>query len=350
MKLLSRAGQAATGAIAVALLATLLCACSLSNPFGASAMGPPLPTLARDAVANYDRASSVHVRGSYQVGQAPVTIDLSLQPSSTGLISGRGTYKGDPLSIVGRGGTAFTKGLAYWQAQGAGSLQIWSTFGQDWVQAPGDDPGAAALVASRDLGGLVAQLAKQGDALRSDGTSELDGHQIVSLRDGLTTYDVTTQAPYRVLAVRRAGRSASPGGLSRINLQVQYHRHLQVTLPTTGQFVNPRDASTFPALYQVQSTTDTQSCDKSSCGYSATLLNAGGAADGQTTATLGLYQDQQDTKLIGSCQVPVPAVPNGQTTTVTCRITDASYVAFYASITTGTPVYRHVTLQNPPYN
>ncbi|MGH2927124.1 MAG: hypothetical protein ACRDL8_02865, partial [Solirubrobacteraceae bacterium] len=309
----ARGRRAARAVLLTVLLATSLTACSMSNPFEAASLGPPLPVLAQEAVAAYDGAASVEVRGSYQVGSIPVTVEVSMQPAATGALRGQGTYRGYPLTVVGKGGKTFTEGVQYWQMEGAGGLRIWPAYGQGWVQAPPGDPGAGAIGASRDLGGLVAQLARQTAALRSTGTSELGGRQIASLRDGLTTYDVTTTAPYRLVAVRRKGTSTSPGGLSHVNLQVGYGGSLGVSIPGSGQYVDPRDAATFPALYETQSMTDLQSCDQTSCGFSATLINTTGPEQGSVTATLGLYQDPQFTQLIGSCDVPVPSVANGQT-------------------------------------
>jgi len=334
----------------IGLAALLASACSGSNPFQSSALGPPLPVIVRDSTNAYQAAPSVQIRGSYADGSIPVSVRVVVQPSGGGDLSGHATYNGTPLSVVGADGKVFTTGLRYWQAQGAQGLHIWPQYGAGWVLAPSRDPAASAITAAADLGGLLDQFQRHAGALVSEGTSELAGQEIVSLRDGQTVYDVSTSPPYRLLAVRRAGTSTPIGGLSDLNLELRYGGRLAVALPASGQYVDPGDAATFPALYEVQSMTDIQSCDQSSCGFTATLINTTGSELGQVTATLALYQDAQLTQLLGSCSAPVAQVATGQTTNVSCRITAQTYQSFDASLTQSAAVYRHVTIQNPPYS
>jgi hypothetical protein len=328
----------------------LLTACTVSNPFRPASTGPPLPVLVQDVVRDYEHAPSVQVRGSYQWGSIAVTVQLRMQPGANGDVTGGGTYRGFPLQVVGDRGQTYTKGVAYWQAEGANGLRTWPAYGEGWVLAPSHDPGATALLGCRNLGGLLTTLSRNANAVRSSGTEMVAGRQVAELHAASTTYEVSTSAPYRLLALRRSGSARTPGGLTHVDLAIGYGPALAVHLPTAGQFVDPGNASTFPALYEVQSTSDLQSCDASSCGFTATLLNTAGPEQGQVVATLSLYQDAQFSQLIGSCQVAVPSVATGQTTTVTCRITDDSYQSFYAGLGSATTVYRHVTLQNPPYD
>lgn len=327
----------------------LISACSAQNPLASGPSGPTLPVIAHDAVAAYQAAASVQIRGSYLSGAVPVTVRVSLQPAAGGSIAGQATYDHHSLAVVGKGGRMFTKGLQYWQAQGAQGRRIWPQYGAGWVLAGGHDPGATSIGAAGDLGGLLQQFDRQSGALRSQGTREQGGREIASLRDGSTTYDVTASAPYRLLAVRRTAATPSPQGLRRIALKISYGGRLRVALPASGKYVDPGDASTFPALFQVQSTGSLQSCGSVSCGFSATLMNTAGAEQGRVTATLGLFQDAKLTQSLGSCTAVVPPVATGQTTTVSCRITAAAYESFYASLFGDVTVYRHVTLQNPPY-
>lgn len=334
----------------IGLAALLVSACSGSNPFDSNPLGPPLPVIAHDAISAYQAAPSVQIRGSYTDGAVPVTVRVAVQPATGGAISGHATYNGAPLTVAGDGGKVFTQGLTYWQAQGAQGLHTWPQYGAGWVLAPSRDPAVSAISSATDLGGLLDQFRRDASALVSQGTSELEGQQIASLRDGHTIYDVSTSPPYRLLALRYAGSAGSAIGLRDLNLQLKYGGPLKVSLPTSGQYVDPGDASTFPALYEVQSMSDIQSCDQNSCGFGATLVNTTGSEQGQVTATLALYQDAQLTQLLGSCAAPVPQVTTGQTTTVSCRITDQSYQSFYKSLAQSATVYRHVTIKNPPYS
>lgn len=344
-----RTAQAVRGVLLAGSAALLVSACTVTNPLGTSSLGPPLPVIAHEAVADYQGARSVAIRGSYLAGSAPVTVRVSMQPSGNGRVSGRATYKGDPLDVVGDGGRVFTKGLRYWQSEGAQGLRIWPQFGAGWVLAPSRDPGAEAISAAGDLGGLLGRLERRASSLVSQGTRSFDGQEIASLRDGNTTYDVTTSTPYRLLGVRSAGTTPSSDGLHQINLRISYGGRLKVALPATGTFVDPRDATTFPALFEVQSISDLQSCDESSCGFSATLVNTTGKELGQVTATLALFEDPQHTESLGSCTAPVPQVATSQTTTVTCRIDSQAYQTFFAEVFGNVTIYRHVTIQNPPY-
>jgi hypothetical protein len=338
------------GVLVIGLAALLVSACSGLNPFESSALGPPLPVIVRDSINAYQSARSVQIRGSYADGSIPVTVRVAVRPSTGGVFSGHATYDGTALSVVGENGKVFTTGLRYWQAQGAQGLHIWPQYGAGWVLAPSRDPAASAITAAADLGGLLDQFQQHSSALVSAGTSRLGGQEIASLRDGQTVYDVSTAPPYRLLAIRRAGTSTPIGGLRDLNLVLTYGGRLKVTPPTSGHFVDPGDASTFPALYEVQSMSDIQSCDQSSCGFTATLINTTGAQLGQVTATLSLYQDAQLTQLLGSCSAPVPQVATGQTANVSCRITAPSYQSFETALTQNATVYRHVTIQNPPYS
>lgn len=346
-----RAWRTVQGVLLTGVAALLVSACSGSNPLGGTLLGPPLSQMAHDAVATYQSAHSVQIRGSYSTASSvPVTVRLAAQPSNGDAISGHATYNGAPLDVVGRGGSVFTRGLKYWQAEGAEGLHTWPQYGSGWILAPSNDPAAQAIAGAGDLGGLLSQLNRHASALVSQGTSEFQGQEIASLRDGHTVYDVTTSAPYRLLALRRTGTSSSAGGLRDLNLQIHYGGKLNIALPASGQFVNPRDAATFPAYYLYQSMSDLQSCDQNSCGFTATLVNTTGTEQGQVTATLSLSRDAQGTQVIGSCDVPVPQVGTGQTTSVTCRITGQQYQAFYASLGGTTTVYRHVSIKDPPYN
>ncbi|MBO0701596.1 MAG: hypothetical protein J2P38_01590 [Candidatus Dormibacteraeota bacterium] len=344
-----RAWRTVQGALLIGLGALLLSACSRPDPFAGAVQGPPLPVIAHDAVTAFRAARTVQIRGSYRRGSVPVTVRLSLRPS-TGAVSGRATYNGSPLQVVGRGGKTYTKGLRYWQSEGAQGLHIWPRYGAGWVLAPSGDPGGQAVADAGDLGGLLDQLDQDAPALVSEGTSEFQGQAIASLRDGHTIYDVTSSAPYRLVALHRTGSSASAGGVRDLNLQIHYGGRLKVKLPGSGQYVDPRDASTFPALYEVQSTSALQSCDSSSCGYTATLVNTTGREQGQVTATLALFADAAHTQPVGSCTVPVPQVATGQTTTVSCRISGAGYQSYYFSLVGSSDIYQHVTITNPPYN
>ncbi len=346
-----RAWRTVQGALLIGLAALLVSACSGSNPFGGTLLGPPVSEIAHDAVNAYQSARAVRVQGSYRTASSvPVTVRVAVQPSNGDAITGQATYDGAPLDVVGRDGSLFTKGVKYWQAEGAQGLHTWPQYGSGWVLAPSNDPAAEAIAGAADLGGLLSQLDQHSSALVSEGTSEFEGQQIASLRDGHTVYDVTTSPPYRLLALRRSGDPRSAAGLRDLNLQVHYGGKAKIAVPAPGQYVNPRDASTFPAYYMVQTTSDLQSCDKSSCGFTATLVNTTGAEQGQVTATLALYQDARDTQLLGSCSAPVPQVGTGQTTTVSCRINSQQYQSFYASLTGSASVYRHVSIQDPPYN
>lgn len=344
-----RAWRSVQGVLLIGLAALLVSACSGSNPFGGTLLGPPLPEMAHDAVTAYQAAQSVQIQGSLHEGSVPVTVHISVQPSKGSAITGTATYNGAPLDVVGSDGRMFTKGLRYWQAEGAQGLHIWPQYGAGWVLAPSGDPGAQAIAAAGTLGGLLSQLDHQASAVVSGGTGNLDGRQIVSLRDGHTIYEVSSSPPHRLLALRRTGTSGAVEGMRDLNLRIHYGGRLKVALPAAGGYVNPRDASTLPAFYEVQSMTDLQSCDAGTCGYSATLVNTTGSQQGQVTATLALYQDAGLTQSVGSCTAPVPQVATGQTTTVSCRISGQSYQSFYASLTGTTSVYRHVTIQNPPY-
>lgn len=346
-----RAWRTVHGALLIGLAALLVSACSGSNPLGGTLLGPPLSEIAHQAVTDYQSAHSVQVRGSYTTaGSVAVTVRVSAQPSNGDAISGHATYGGAPLDVVGREGQIFTRGVHYWQGAGAQGLHTWPQYGSGWVLAPANDPGAEAIAGAGNLGGLLSQLNRDSSSLVSEGTSELDGQQIASLRDGHTVYDITTATPYRLLALRRSGGPAPAGGLRNVNLQIHYGGKLKIALPGSGQYVNPRDAATFPAYYLVQSFSDLQSCDRSSCGFAATLVNSTGAQQGQVTATLALYQDAQDTQLVGSCDAAVPQVGTGQSTTVSCRISGQQYQSFYASLSGTTTIYRHVTIKDPPYN
>lgn len=342
--------RALRGTLVGGLVALLLSACAATNPLGTAALGPPLPVMAHDAVAAYEGARSVRIQGSYLAGSTPVTVRVSLRPSRRGAVRGQVTYDGDPLAVAGGGGRMFTRGLKYWQAAGAGGLRIWPQYGSGWVLTPSGDPAAAAVGSMRDLGGLLGRLDQDSSHLVSRGTGELDGHQIAALRDGDTTYDVTTSVPYRLLEVRRTGPARGAQGLRQVDLRISYGGRLQVALPAAGSFVDPHDASSFPALYEIQSISDLQSCDANSCGFSVTLLNTTGHPQGQVTATLGLFRDAQDTRSLGTCSTPVPAVATSQTTTVTCRISGQTYDSFFFSLFGEVTIYRHVTLQNPPYS
>ena len=343
-----RAWRTVQGALLIGLAALLVSACSGSNPLGGTLLGPPLSEIAHGAVTTYQSAHSVQVKGSFTTAASvPVTVQVSVQPANGDAISGRATYDRAPLDVVGRDGNVFTKGVKYWQAEGAQGLHTWPQYGSGWVLAPSNDPGAEAIGNAGNLGGLLSRLSSHASSLVSEGTSEFEGQQIASLRDGHTVYDVTTSAPYRLLALRRSGTS---DGLRNLNLQLHYGGKLKVALPVAGQYVNPRDATTFPAYYMTQSMSDLQSCDSNSCGFTATLLNTTGTAEGQVTATLALYQDADDTQLLGSCNAPVPQVGTGQTTTVTCRINSQQYQSFYASLAGSARVYKHVSIQDPPYS
>ena len=343
-----RAWRTVQGALLFGLAALLVSACSGSNPFGGTLLGPPLSEIAHDAVNDYQSASAVQIRGSYRTSSSvPVTVQVSVQPSNGQAISGRATYAGAPLDVVGRDGNLFTRGVKYWQTQGAEGLHTWPQYGSGWVLAPSNDPGAEAIGNAGNLGGLLTQLNNHASSLVSEGTSEFQGQEIASLRDGHTVYDVTTSQPYRLLALRRTGAS---GGLRDLNLQLRYGGKLKVAVPPSGQFVNPRDATTFPAYYLYQSMSDLQSCDQNSCGFSATLVNTTGTEQGQVTATLTLSKDAQGTQVIGSCDTPVPQVGTGQTTTVTCRISGQGYQSYFTSLGGQTTVYRRVSIKDPPYN
>lgn len=346
-----RAWRTVHGVLLAGLAALLVSACSASNPLGGTLLGPPLSQMAHNAVTAYQSAQSVQIRGSYSTASSvPVSVRLSVQPSNGNAMSGHATYNGAPLDVVGRGGQIFTKGVKYWQGEGAQGLHTWPQYGSGWVLAPSNDPGGQAIAGAGDLGGLLTQLNRHASALVSEGTSEFQGQEIASLRDGHTVYDVTTSPPYRLLALRRTGVSGSGGGLRDLNLQIHYGGKLKVALPASGQFVNPRDATSFPAYYLYQSMSDLQSCDQNSCGFTATLINTTGAEQGQVTATLSLSQDAQGTQPIGSCNTPVPQVGTGQTTTVSCRISGQQYQSFYTSLGGKTTVYRHVSIKDPPYN
>lgn len=345
-----RAWRTVQGALLIGLAVLLVSACSGSNPFETSPLGPPLPVIARDAISAYQGAQSVRIRGSFTDRSVPVSVQVTVQPSTGGPISGHATYNGVPLTVAGEDGKVFTEGLRYWQAQGAQGLDIWPQFGAGWVLAPSRDPAASAITASTELGGLLNPFQRHASTLVSEGTSEFDGQEVAALRDGHTIYDVSTSPPYRLLALRRSGASTPVDGLRDLNLQLKYGGRLKVAVPASGQYVDPADASTFPALYEVQSMSDLQSCDQSSCGFSATLVNTTGTELGQVTATLALYQDSGLTQSLGSCTAPVPQVATGQTTTVSCRITAQPYQSFYTSLAQSATVYRHVSIQNPPYS
>lgn len=315
-----------------------------------SPTGPTALQLASAAVANYQGAATVGVRGSYAVSGTPVTVKLALQPTAEGSASGSATYKSLPLTYLRAGGQTYMQGTQYWQqAAVSATIHLWPAFGQGWVLTPSDDPAATAIGTLTDLGGLVLLLSQQERLVRASGTTTVAGQRAQRLVDGATTWDVTTTKPYRLLQVAYTGDRPTSGGISHATLQVTYNATPQATPPPAGQFVNPEDLSTLPAYYTTTAVSDLQSCDGNSCGFTVTVQNLQGPALGQTVATLGISKDAQGQSPLGSCQVAVPAIAYNQTTTVTCRVTDPTYRTFYANLNGTASVYKQISYTNPPF-
>jgi hypothetical protein len=333
------------GGLAAGGCGLLLSGCSL--PF----FGPSAQELATGAYQSLNSAGTVHVTGQFTARSKAYVVDLVVQPKLNGQATGSGSYGGAPFRYLAAGSATYLAGQRFWQSI-SGDPKTARGYGEKWVVATSENPVVAALVTLNDLGGTKSPLKARAAAMRKGNETTIDGTRVALLTDGETTYYVSESSPMRVLRLQLGSGRTTSEGLSKVKLDLGYGGSKGIPgAPAAGQFIDPSDPSTLPALYKLVDASGLQSCDESSCGFTATVQNDDGAPEGQTVATLSLYKDDHTT-LIGDCQTPVPALQHGQSGQVTCRISGPTYAAFYASIPPGgrAPVYKDVTFKNPPYD
>lgn len=313
-------------------------------------IGPSAQDLASGAASSVTGAE--RIEGTFVVDKVTYTVDVALAPRTKGgAISGTGTYDKAKFLVVATGGHTYFKGADFWARvpdAAANDITRWPGFGSGWVIAGDDDAAATAMARLYDLGGLVERLGADAKNVKRAAQTTRGGTAMIPVTDRGVTYYVTSDRPYRLRAVESRD-TGTP--LQALAVDVTPASRVGATAPPSGQFVDPTDPTTLPALYHATTTSDLQNCDENTCGFTATIENTTGPPQGQTVATLQLLQ-QDGVTPIGSCDVAVPALGHGQTADVTCRISGPTYAAFYNSIPPGgsTLVAKSVSLRNPPYN
>ena len=227
----------------IELAVPLASACSGSNPFQSSALGPPLPVIVRDSTNAYQAAPSVQIRLYAE------QIDPGQRPGGGAALGRRGplrsrNYNRTPLSVVGADGKASTR-TPLLAGPGRPGPPHRPQYGAGWRWSPSRDPAASAITAAADLGGLLDQFQRHAGALVSEGTS--GGGARRSSR--CATVRPSTTCPRHPPAAR--GRRAAPRPDRRAERPqpgAQVRRPARGDAPRLRPVRRPGDAATFPAL------------------------------------------------------------------------------------------------------
>lgn len=339
-----------------AVFAGVGCALTLASCSAADLplIGPAPSDLASGAASALSSEKAMRVKGSFIFKAVSYTVDLSLAPRKGGPISGKGTYEQVPFQVVATSDKTYFQGAGFWNKMttdgtdgGVVAIRQWPGFGSGWVVAAPGDTVATALAELYDLGGLLPSLGNDANHAKKATETMRNGTSVIPVIDGGATYYVTSQKPYHL---RRIASRTTSRGITGLTLDIDSAK-LDATAPASGQFVDPQDPSTLPAIYRVAGFGPLQNCDDTGCGLTATVTNTTGPPQGQAVVTLKLFKEDQTT-LIGSCDTPVPALQHAQSADVSCRVSGDGYTAFYNSISPGSDaqVYKGATLKNPPYS
>jgi hypothetical protein len=342
-----RIGDRFRGVVVAACAALALAGCSL--PF----FGPSAQDLAIHAYQGLRTAKTVHLKGGFTAKSKAYVVDVVVEPKQDGGATGSGSYGGVPFKYINSGKQTYLAGSALWQTI-SGDPKTARVYGEKWIVATPQNPVVAALVTLNDLGGIEATLSAKATTMQKGQETTVDGTRTAVLSDGKFAYFVSESDPMRLVRIQvGAGRTTSEG-LSSVKLDLHYDSssRFDAGAPPAGQFIDPGDPATMPALYELVNLSGLQNCGETDCGFTATVRNDNGPPEGQTVATLILWKDQGHSAQIGSCQAPVPALAHGQTGDVSCRISGAGWNAFYAAIPAGgsAPLWKDVTFHNPPYD
>lgn len=298
------------------------------------------------AVASWRSEDAHRFKGTFSVSSSSVQVDVVLTSTDAGEGLGAGAADNASFQFLEQSQKLYLKGQAFWQAYYNGQAtqqKLAKGFQENWTVA-GDNNIALGIAQLPDLGGLIAKLDNDQHHVKRGGTRRIAGHLATAVKDGSTTYWVTSGQPGLLVGVQ----AASAGGLQNLDLTMTTASAPSGLQSQLGTPVDPSDPSTLPAYYHYEGQTeaDPDNCNQNGCAIQVTIYNQGGTPAGPAAITVNAYSDQALTQLITSCSVGIPAtIATGQTGTAQCTLAGAAWSAF-----SGTTFYVNgVVTQNPPY-
>jgi hypothetical protein len=330
-----RTGARAVLTATAGLAAIVAAACS--SPLDALT-GPSPDELAGRAFASLDSAPATHLAGSFSNAGRHFTIDCTV--SRSGEAQGAVEVDGRAYRLIVSGGRTYVQGQGFWAAYGDATVA--RLYGESWVLL---DPGGVSSVGGPPSPCSVARsLRGRRFQLKNDGEAKVGSQRAVQLSDSSGRLYLTTGKQPRLLRVQSARGYRAPDGSSDLRLDFSYPASIGLS-PPSG-FLDPADASTFPAHY-VAEAVRTGRCDASGCALTATVRNLAGAPAVRSTVTLTLRA--ADNSDLGGCSVDLPAIPYQQTQDVSCTVGGAPWTSFFAG-SSDRRYFVRATVQNPPYD
>lgn len=324
----------AASLMAAVLLTLLLAACG-TGPGGAK-------TLASESVRAFQQAPVKTIQGSFRDGMIPVSFKVTV--GAHGDASGTGTFDHFPVGFLRAGGKTYVNGVTYWQWERLPAWPVWPQLGQLWVRTS-HDPATSAFEAALTAGDSVTTLRQRAAAMSVGAPVRGDGQQVYPLTYGSATFDVIAGDGHRLVGVRDPGMRVGAMLLSGIRLSIAYGGTLQAVPPAAGQYVDPGDPSTLPAMYTDLGLVGQAPCDQTGCTATLKVGNDGGAPLGQSVVTFRYYETGDDQDLLSTCQASIPAIPYNGSAQVSCHATGAALVAWMSS----NDVWYDALITNPPY-
>lgn len=199
------------------LAAAGLSACggaSGSSGNGVAAKAPD--AIVRDASNAIARANAVHVAGSLSNNGVALTLDLSLVAGKGG--TGQLSVQGLGLRVIALGHDVYIQGSPGFLSHFAGSATARALAGK-WLKAPA--VGQLAPIASlTNMQELFNRVLLSHGVLKKAGTTKVNGHQVIALKDRAETYYVATTGPPYPVEVVKQGTGGGRIVFDRINQPV----------------------------------------------------------------------------------------------------------------------------------
>jgi hypothetical protein len=161
------------------LVLAMLAGCGGSSGNGVASKSPAEIVAAAKAAA--DGASSVRVAGSSVAAGTPITLDLTLVAGKGG--RGRLAENGLSFELIEIDHTIYISGSPAFYSHFAGSAAAQLLQGK-WLKAPASNASFAGLSSLTELRKLLdAALATSSKSLVAAGTSTINGHAVVGVKD-----------------------------------------------------------------------------------------------------------------------------------------------------------------------
>ncbi len=337
-------GAALAGAASLFLLAS----CS-GLPF----VSQSASQLATGASNSWYKDAAFQFKGSLSTTEG--TVDFNVTESSDGSQArGSGTLAGKPFTYLAASSNQYLKGQSFWQQYYSGANnqndeQITARgFEEKYAKATGNDV-ASALGQLSYLGGDVSQLRTDASQFKKGSSRAVNGQQATQLSFGGDTFWVAQGNPDQLVAFK----AATAGQLQNVDVTIASTKVPNVSAPSQSETVDPLQPSTLPALYQADSVPNNENdCNPNTCVLQADVTNEGGAPEGTSTVQI-TAQDLDTNANIASCTASIPAIPSGQSQTVSCTISGAAWSNWSNSKNAGDGLifFQQVAqiTANPPY-